>query len=255
MELIVDENRLGPTESEWCASGRLQALSPINVVRPRRVVVVSPHPDDEVFGSGGLLMALQSKGVPIAVVAVTDGEASHSEGMGGAGFDLRAIRASESEVALQRLGLRAPVIERLGLPDGRITAHRASLINTLSSFLSRGDLCLAPWLHEGHPDHDACGEAALAATQSTGSRLLWYLVWAWHWADPQAEDLPWAHCRRFDFDRRMAARKRWATGAFVSQTQPQGRGQEAGPVLPAPILRRFWRTFEVFVDPQGGGVR
>jgi LmbE family N-acetylglucosaminyl deacetylase len=254
MELVVNEGRLGPSEREWFAAGRLQALSPISVTRPRRVVVVSPHPDDEVFGSGGLLQALQLKGIPIAIVAVTDGEASHPVDVG-AGFDLRTIRASESATALQRLGLGRPVVERLRLPDGRIAGHLDSLISTLNSFLSRGDLCLAPWLHDGHPDHDACGKAALAATRSTESDLLWYLVWAWHWADPRAEDLPWAVCRRFDFERRMAARKRWATRAFVSQTQQIGSDHEGGPVLPARVLRRFWRSFEVFVDPQGVGFR
>ena len=55
----------------------------------------------------------------------------------------------------------------------------------------------------------------LAVTESVGAQFLGYLVWAWHWADPRHTDLPWADCRRFDFDRRTAARKRWATGAFA----------------------------------------
>lgn len=255
MELVVNESHLGPTESEWNASGRLRAISSIEMIRPWRVVVVSPHPDDEVFGSGGLLQAVQANGIPIAVVAVTDGEASHPAAAGGSDFELRTTRASEAAEAFHRLGLRGQVVERMGLPDGRIARHLDSLTESLSSFLSPGDLCLAPWSRDGHPDHDACGEAALAASRSSGSDLLWYLVWAWHWADPQSEDLPWANCRRFDFERRTAACKRWATGAFASQTQPIRGDGARPPVLPARVLRRFWRTFEVFVDPQGGGTR
>jgi hypothetical protein len=89
------------------------------------------------------------------------------------------------------------------------------------------------------------------ATRSAGAQLLGYLVWAWHWADPQGTDLPWTDCRRFDFDRRTAARKRWASGAFVSQTRPWGPDREGTALLPPPVLKRFWRPYEVFVDPRG----
>jgi hypothetical protein len=81
-----------------------------------------------------------------------------------------------------------------------------------------------------------------------GARPLEYLVWAWHWADPWGSDIPWDHCCRLDLTRRERARKRWATEAFRSQTQPLGPRAADAPVLPAPLMRRFWRTYEVYVD-------
>jgi LmbE family N-acetylglucosaminyl deacetylase len=150
------------------------------------------------------------------------------------------------------LGPRPPVVTRLGIPDGHVGQHVDHLIARLSEKLLPDDLCIAPWWRDGHPDHDACGEAALVATKSVGARLLGYFVWAWHWADPDGSDLPWDDCRRLDFTRRTAARKRWATGAFHSQTQPLGADRCGAPLLPAPLLRRFWRPYEVFVDATGG---
>ena len=136
-------------------------------------------------------------------------------------------------------------------PTVRSVGTRDRLAASLRARVRPGDLCLAPWWHDGHPDHDACGRAALGVTESVGAQFLGYLVWAWHWADPRGTDLPWADCRRFDFDRRTAARKRWATGAFVSQTRPLGPDREGVPLLPAAVLRRFWRPYEVFVLPPG----
>ncbi len=248
MELVVDETHLGTPESEWQASRRLRQLPPLALPRPGRVVVVSPHPDDEIFGAGGLIAQMQSSGIPVEIIAVSDGEASHPAGAARPGVDLRSLRANESTIALERLGWATPVVRRLRLPDGQVGSHRQSLTTVLTRVLSPDDLCLAPWWNDGHPDHDACGEAALAATRSAGALLLGYLVWAWHWADPHGADLPWQACRRFEFDRRVAARKRWATGAFRSQTRPLD-GEPNAPVLPAPLLRRFWRRYEVFVRP------
>jgi LmbE family N-acetylglucosaminyl deacetylase len=250
VELVVDEHRTGTPEAEWLASPRLRGLPPLGSVCPRRLIVVAPHPDDEIFGTAGLICSLLSRGVPVEILAVSDGEGSHPLAVG-QGLDLRSLRRQESAQALGRLGGKEPVVTRLGVPDGEISHNHDRVIATLSAMVRPGDLCVAPWWHDGHPDHDACGNAALVVAESMNVQLLGYLVWAWHWADPRGTDLPWAECRRFDFDRRTAARKRWATSAFVSQTRPLGPDRDGTPLLPPAVLRRFWRPFEVFVQPSG----
>jgi hypothetical protein len=78
--------------------------------------------------------------------------------------------------------------------------------------------------------------------------MLGYLVWAWHWAAPDCRDLPWEDSRRLDLTRRRTARKRWATCAFRSQIRPLGFAPQDAAVLPEAILRRFWRSYEVYVN-------
>jgi LmbE family N-acetylglucosaminyl deacetylase len=254
MEFIADEHHLGTPESAWAASDRLRDLPVLPEIRSRRVLVVAPHPDDEIFGAAGLMQAMDDKCVEVIVVAVTDGEASHPLASRHHASDLRRIRRAESRVALDRLGPHPPVITRLGLPDGNVARHQEHLVTMLGDLLAHDDLCVAPWRSDGHPDHDACGEAALAASRAAGACVLGYLVWAWHWADPGGSDLPWGDCRRLDLTRRALARKRWATAAFRSQTRPLGADGGGAPLLPAPVLRRFWRPFEVFVE-YGAGTR
>jgi LmbE family N-acetylglucosaminyl deacetylase len=192
------------------------------------------------------------QGVPVEILAVTDGEASHPDLDLSGRQDLASARARETWEGLRRLGWEAPVVRRAELPDGRVSAHIGALCELLDEVLAPNDLCLAPWRKDGHPDHDACGQAAALVAHARGADLLQYLVWTWHWADPDGDDLPWDDCRRFDFSRRVAATKRWSCGAFLTQIRPMSTDANEL-VLPAPILRRFWRTFEVFIE--GGAER
>ncbi|HEY5120093.1 MAG TPA: PIG-L family deacetylase, partial [Acidimicrobiales bacterium] len=76
-------------------------------------MVVSPHPDDEVLGAGGLIQVALSQHVLVEVVAVTDGEASHPRSTVATTLNLARVRSAESRVALSRLGWREPLITRL----------------------------------------------------------------------------------------------------------------------------------------------
>lgn len=247
MELIVDEDHLGRSEAIWRNSGRQANLASLEL-STRRVILIAPHPDDEILGAGGLIQAALASDISVHVVAVTDGEASHPHSEVSKSIDFVGVRSRESCVALRRLGWDEPRIARLHLPDGKVAQRRTQLDDTLAKVVRPGDLCVAPWRHDGHPDHDACGESALEVSRAVGATAMGYLIWAWHWADPDGSDVPWDHCQRLDLSRRESARKRWATGAFQSQTHPIGPDVADAPVLPVPILRRFWRSYEVYVD-------
>ncbi len=248
MELIVDDQHLGTPEHRWRRSGRLQQLDPLEIGQPHRVVVVAPHPDDEVFGAGGLIRRLVLRGAAVRVLAVTDGEASHPGSPRGMG----ARRHAESLAALRRLGAGSAMVASAGLPDGHVGKHLEELGAVLSDQLRGADLVLAPWRSDGHPDHDTCGAATTRATKEIGVRQLDYLVWAWHWADPGSDDIPWSCCRRLDLDAVTHARKWWSTRAFRSQIRASRAPVPGPPVLPRPVLARLRRNVEVFVEGDAG---
>ena len=66
----------GTPEHAWLGWQTLRTL-PELTPRRRRVLVVAPHPDDEILAAGGLLVELAARGAEISVLALTDGEASH----------------------------------------------------------------------------------------------------------------------------------------------------------------------------------
>ena len=78
------------------------------VTRPestRRLTVVAPHPDDEVFGIGGLMRELVLRGHRLRVLAVTDGEAAFGHRDLAAGRALAELRAEERTAAFEALGI------------------------------------------------------------------------------------------------------------------------------------------------------
>jgi LmbE family N-acetylglucosaminyl deacetylase len=247
VELVVDEMHAGTDERTWLASRRLRALPPLQITRPRRLVVVAPHPDDEVLGAGGLLQCMHHLGVELRIVVVTDGEGSHPVARA-LGVDIASLRAQESAVALDRLGCGSVTVTRLGFPDGAVATEVPRLAESLSDLLGPDDLCLTPWRFDGHPDHDATGEATAAAAGAIGTAVLEYLVWTWHWAAPDSPVVPWDNCRRLHLDPAQTARKGWATNAFTSQISRRDSEVDRGPVLTDPVLQRFRRPFEVFIE-------
>jgi len=61
-----------------CARGprapRGEALPPLEIASGERLLVVSPHPDDEVLGCGGLIRRVRERGGRVDVVYVTQGD-------------------------------------------------------------------------------------------------------------------------------------------------------------------------------------
>lgn len=240
----------GNCEAAWEASTWLSELpvqTPSELLQSaRRLVVVSPHPDDEVLACGGLMHAAAAQELPVCIVSVTDGEACYPDQALWPAARLRDARRLELARAVKALGLDATHVSALGLPDGDVITHEAALAAHLSAQLVPGDLVLAPWIHDAHPDHEAVGRATLAAAEARGCRALQYPVWAWHWLDPQARQPTWPSARRIPMDEQARQCKLQALRAFATQTG-EVAGLDCAPILPEIVLQRFQRSFEVVI--------
>ena len=240
----------GTLQSEWETCSWLHALPERGAAAVlqdvRRLVVVSPHPDDEVLGCAGIMQAALADDVAVHVVSVTDGEACYPDQPLWPPARLRDARRRELASALRALGLDATHVMPLGLPDGGVVLREADLQAQLSSQLLAGDLLLAPWIHDGHPDHEAAGRAAQAAAQQRGATVLQYPVWAWHWLDPAGSSSPWAVAARIPMVAAALERKKAAIQAFATQ-RGEVDGLSCEPILPDPVTDRFHRSYEVLI--------
>src|ERR1700733_8313461 len=181
----------GGTPAEtW--TGRDDGLAPLNLHDCPGLTVVAPHPDDETLGLGATIATLCAAGVDVQVVSVSDGEAAHP-GLDRAGrAKLKALRWAEVRRSMRLLGARDPV--RLEMPDGELAQCESELTDRTASLLAdlpTGGWCATTWRGDGHPDHEAVGRAAAAATAATGAALVEYPVWMWHWASPSDAAVPW----------------------------------------------------------------
>jgi LmbE family N-acetylglucosaminyl deacetylase len=126
----------------------------------RRVLVLAPHPDDEVFGCGGAISDLAARGAAVDVLLVTDGAAGAPDEEGRRAIASR--RAEESRNALVILG--GGTVHEGGMRDRGLGGRAAALEALIASFLAKTspDLVFAPSPVETHPDHRAVACALLA---------------------------------------------------------------------------------------------
>ncbi|MEO8040262.1 MAG: PIG-L family deacetylase, partial [Betaproteobacteria bacterium] len=161
-----------------------------------RLVVVAPHPDDEVLAAGGLIAMLAQRSRPAWIVAVTDGSASHPGSVRWTPDQLARIRQRESAIGLRVLGLNEDSVLRLRIPDGQVGSHTATLVAALQALLLPADVVVSTWSGDGHPDHEATAVAAAEACASVRCTHLQAPVWMWHWASPGDQRVPWGSLRR-----------------------------------------------------------
>jgi LmbE family N-acetylglucosaminyl deacetylase len=204
----------------------------------RRTIVVVPHPDDETLLAGGLIARQTGRGVPVIIVAVTDGEAAYptwpAPGLG-------RVRRSEQDKALHMLDVPHGSTIRLHLPDGRVAAHEHELTALLADLIDHGDLVVAPWVHDWHPDHEACGRAAMRATSSRPVTLIGSLFWAYHRVDPVEH--PRLEVRRLHLTEPELNRRLNALDAHRSQLQSHLHD----PILSPTLFEHLGSDAELFV--------
>jgi len=200
------------------------------------LLVVSPHPDDEVLGAGGLIRAAAQEGRDVTVLSVTDGEAAHP------GWPLLGqVRCRELNDALRALTPLHVATQRLNIPDGRVARHRARLIDAIDRRISGSTLLVTPYEHDGHPDHDATGAVCCEIARARALTLWRYPIWSWHHSTPdRLAQKPWG---RFLLDAAAMRAKARAMSCFTSQLRPLGRA----PIVPQHVLPYFKRTYEAFL--------
>ena len=248
-------------EATWRAWPGWDRLPDVSLPpREARVVVLAPHPDDEVLAVGGLMRRLAEHGCELLLVSATDGEGSHPGIPTVTPHQLAERRTRELDRALGHLGLAGSERVQLHLPDSRLADHVDELADHLGALLARARIVLAPWRGDGHPDHEAAGRAAAGAVRDLAAvaaavgtphspPVLWeYPVWAWHWAQPDTVDgdgLPWHRARVLRLDPHERAVKAEAVGCFTSQLHPLGDEPAEAVVLPPEVLAHFDREHEV----------
>lgn len=201
----------------------------------RDIVVLAPHPDDEILGCGGLMSHCAAGAQDVVIVSVTDGEAAYEAD------SLGSVRCNELLRALRELSPGKIAIERLHIPDGSVAREADRLESAISRRLSNSCTLIAPFEHDGHPDHDAVGRMAIQIGLRRGVTVARYPIWAWHHSEPREfRGYRWGI---FPLSASAQDAKRRALQCFESQLRPR----LAVPILPPHVLAHFERGYEAFL--------
>lgn len=169
--------------AKWAV--RIAGVKPLpDEIASKRVLVISPHPDDEVFGCGGLIMRCRETNV----VILADGANSLGEWREDK-ERIVAERVKLTDRAAEAIGLKAENLHRLFLKDGKLkeeivdSGKQAEILDKLKAM--KPDFIFAPSVLGDAPDHLAANRLGAmlrdAMRRDGNSPELWnYCVWAWY---------------------------------------------------------------------------
>ncbi len=215
----------------------------------RRVLVIAPHPDDEILGAGGCIMNLLEKERAVFTAFLTDGEHSLP--------DLDPRRVAEERIGISKgvlgiLGLAEESVFRFHFPDGKIPRDGDSEFAVMTDRLAEvmrkvgPDAVLVTHPHETWPyDHVAACEMAIAALDKAGqSDTALYGYWVW-----LSYSLPMKRFAEIDWGSTVrvavgdAVRKKRLMDAYLEPLAPNGKPWSG--VLPKEMLSMFDYPYEI----------
>lgn len=159
------------------------------------LVVVAPHPDDDVLGCGALIARASSR-MPVRVIYITDGAASHEGSPTYPPSRLREVREHEAQRALRRLGVTMPPLF-LRWPDGTVpgagdAAAEPLLVALRAAIAANEDVAVAmPWRRDPHCDHRSATSLVDAVLRERPRAVRFeYAVWLGVLGGAEDEPLP-----------------------------------------------------------------
>jgi len=146
----------------------------------QKVLVFSPHPDDESLAAGGFIYDSIQKGAEVKIVLVTDGNKHH----------IKDRRNQEFEKATNILGVKKENLIYLNYPDGHLQdENQSDLLTKFQEIIDQyqPNIILYPSRHDIHPDHATTGKIVEQVLKKENSQLTAYayLVHCRRWPQPK----------------------------------------------------------------------
>lgn len=216
----------------------------------RNVLIVAPHPDDEVFGAGGLILDCIARRARVSVLFMTRGDASHPElDSEEIAFNRRVI----SERILADMGVSLSNVFRWSFPDGAMPFESdpgfEDAVTGLAKLLQRiaPDAVFVTDLLETWPyDHvSACRITRQALRNISGDcDLFGYFVWLWYSLPlKQLCLLRGYRIYKLHIGKNMPFKKKSIHG-YLRDTAPNGKPWSG--TLPHAFLKAFNYPYEFF---------
>lgn len=208
----------------------------------KKSVIIAPHPDDEVFGCGGLIAKLVACGNAPYIIIMTGGEASHRGCCAITEEDIAKARNQLTIRAAQILGLPFDHIYCLNYPDGEIdprnteeTARLRRLLNQLNC-----DAVFIPHWGEGWSDHLQTAEIVKKIVQKD-VELYEYCVWVWYY---NVWNLDWSNARQLNMKDNEYLLKKNAVAQYVLPRASCGNPWSG--ILPSVFLKANNQNRELY---------
>lgn len=141
----------------------------------KKILVIFPHPDDEVINAGGLMKKFSQQGIQVTLAILTKGEKGTEDGH--QENNLKQIRTEEAKKATKLLGVSTLIHEDFG--DGELVKHKEDLTHYIDKLIQKTglDLIITYDLSGlyGHEDHIVLSEIVTRLVKHKYKNIhVWY---------------------------------------------------------------------------------
>jgi LmbE family N-acetylglucosaminyl deacetylase len=110
-----------------------------------RILVITPHPDDETIGAGGYINIATRNGAALKIICATDGDKRKQ----------KEIRHGEINKAVSILGVKKDFLKYYNYPDGKLANYKGEFKEKLLSDIRdfNPTVVINPMEEDSHLDH------------------------------------------------------------------------------------------------------
>ena len=212
-----------------------------------KILVIAPHPDDEIIGLGGFLIKEVNAKNEVNVLFLTDGESS------GAFQDSERIKSERLNITNQvlfELNIPAENIFRMHLSDGNVPregdgnfAETSERITQLIEKIKPDFVFATHYLEYWPYDHLACFELSKDAIQQSKHDPELWLYWVWTWYNLNLSRLIRSFkVSKIDIAAEFAQKNR-LMDMYLKPLSPEGKPWSG--TLPKAMTYAFSKSFEI----------
>lgn len=155
----------------------------------KKIVIFSPHPDDEIISAGGSLLRWKEEGYDVHIIYLSDGRAAYSfERKNKNVTSVKATQISEVELARIRMQEVNEVVEFLELPknnihkfmfpDQEVNKNKRKGIEKSKEIIKDAIRLVIPSNNNLHIDHQATFDIATEAAKELNLQNMEFYVYA-----------------------------------------------------------------------------
>jgi LmbE family N-acetylglucosaminyl deacetylase len=155
----------------------------------KKIVIFSPHPDDELIGAGGSILKWMDEGHQVHIIYLSDGRAAYTferrnknlienEETKVSEEELAQIRMNEIDKVIEFLEIPKDNIYKFKIPDQKVREFIQSGIKQSKKIIENGDRLVIPSNNNPHVDHQATFDIAIKAAQELNLFSIEFYVYA-----------------------------------------------------------------------------
>lgn len=155
----------------------------------KKIVIFSPHPDDELIGAGGSMLKWKSEGDQVHIIYMSDGRAAYTYERANDNLveteettiteeELAECRMQEIDKVAKFLNITTKNIHKFKFPDQKVRDFKEAGIEQSKTIIKDAHRVVIPSNNNPHVDHQATFDIAVRTAQELNLHEIEFYIYA-----------------------------------------------------------------------------